>query len=529
MKDVAYYQTDRYSNFYQLLLGIHEKNAGQIAVRYARGMEEVQIRYDEMLLHISSLYRYFQKEGIRDRHIGILSENRYEYIPIYLASVFDNVIVPIDKELTEKMAAAVIRQLDVTVLFYTEKTKALALSAIRGSQIRGICIDETLWQILETPYPLESFFRDVCHVEDDRFSVLVATSGTTGEVKGVMLSQRNVVSNLRAGLENNRFSDPALLILPMNHTYGFGPGVLTTFHNGGTLCINMDLRRFAADLKRYDPYYLGAVPMVVEGMYEELLRQARRMKKEKKLKTMIGLSNALRKVGIDLRHRFFGKLFAPRLRMIVCGGAALDPWYIHRFDELGITVLNGYGLTECAPLVAVERSVCRKPGSVGTVIRDVDVKIAPDGEVLVKGPNVMLGYYKDPASTAACMEDGHFKTGDLGRLEGRILYITGRKKNIIVLKNGKNVSPEPIEERLRGIPYVKECIVTGQARGGDIILLAKLYCEDPPDGKRLREDLRKACQTLPSYMQIGDYVLMEQCFEKNSTQKIVRKEYVGTV
>ena len=206
------------------------------------------------------------------------------------------------------------------------------------------------------------------------------------------------------------------------------------------------------------------------------------------------------------------------------GGAALNPIYVEKFGELGIKLLNGYGLTECSPLVAVNRSVYNVQGSVGTIIKDDEVKIAKDGEILVKGPNVMLGYYKDKKATSESIKNGYFKTGDFGYKKGNVLYITGRKKNLIILENGKNFSPEVIEEKLIGLSYVKECIVTTRKQKNNTIIVAKLYIDG--DMSSLENDIEKINSVFPKYMHIDDYEIMEEEFEKNSTKKIIRSKYV---
>lgn len=209
---------------------------------------------------------------------------------------------------------------------------------------------------------------------------------------------------------------------------------------------------------------------------------------------------------------------------MVSGGAVLNPIYVEKFEELGIKLLNGYGLTECSPLVAVNRDIYNLPGSVGTIIKDDDVIIAKDGEILVKGPNVMLGYYKDKKSTRESMKNGYFKTGDFGYKKGNVLYITGRKKNLIILENGKNFSPELIEEKLLELPYIKECIVTTRKQKNNTIIVAKLYIDG--DKSSIEKDIERINTIFPKYMHIDDYEIMDTEFEKNSTKKIIRSKYV---
>ncbi|MGM9875299.1 MAG: AMP-binding protein, partial [Bacilli bacterium] len=442
-----------------------------------------------------------------------------------LSSVFLNVIAPIDKEITSIDLSNLIEKFDIKVLFYTNKTKDIVLSAIKdNSALKLINLDECYQYIIQKEYPAKKFLDEVKFVDKDKFSVLAFTSGTTGEFKGVMLSQYNITSNLRAAIENNPLKSPTLVVLPMNHTYGFNPGVLNTLYNSGTLCINMDLKYIVKDLKIYNPYFVGVVPMMVEGIYNNIIREAKRKNKYNMLMKMIKISNFLLKFKIDIRHLLFGNILCKGLRLMVSGGATLNPIYVEKFEELGIKLLNGYGLTECSPLVAVNRDIYNVPGSVGTIIKDDDVIIAKDGEILVKGPNVMLGYYKDKKSTRESMKNGYFKTGDFGYKKGNILYITGRKKNLIILENGKNFSPEVIEEKLLELPYIKECIVTTRKRKNNTIIVAKLYI----DGEKssIEKDIERINTIFPKYMHIDDYEIMDTEFEKNSTKKIIRSKYV---
>jgi len=286
----------------------------------------------------------------------------------------------------------------------------------------------------------------------------------------------------------------------------------------------MDLKHIARDIKLYNPYFIGVVPMMVEGIYNNIVREAKRTNKYNLLMRMIKVSNFLLKFKIDIRRLLFGNILCKGLRLMVSGGAALNPIYVEKFGELGIKLLNGYGLTECSPLVAVNRSVYNVQGSVGTIIKDDEVKIAKDGEILVKGPNVMLGYYKDKKATNESIKNGYFKTGDFGYKKGNVLYITGRKKNLIILENGKNFSPEVIEEKLVELPYVKECIVTTRKQKNNTIIVAKLFIEG--DMSSLENDIEKINLVFPKYMHIDDYEIMEEEFEKNSTKKIIRSKYV---
>lgn len=529
------YDVVKYENFHELLKGLHYNYSERTAVRFRKNGKETSISYNTLIQQICDLYYFFKNNDIQNTNIGILSENRYEYITIYLASVFQNVIAPIDREITPGELASLIKKFDIKVLFYTNKTKA-KLDCLPGKEnLKLVNIDTSYQTITQDHYSPESFFKDTEHTDSHKFSVLAFTSGTTGAVKGAMLSQCNIVSNLRAPLLYMHLESPMLQLLPMNHMYGFHPDLLSPLYNGDTICINMALKDIAKDFKYYDPYYIGVVPVMLEGIYKNIIREARRQNKEKLFYRLIKISNRLRKCHIDIRHLLFQNLINKRLRIIVCGGAFLDPVYIDRFEEIGITVLNGYGMTECAPLISVNRDRNNIRGSAGAVIQGTKVKIADDGEILVKGWNVMSGYYNDKEETELSFVDGYYKTGDIGYLEGDILYVTGRKKNLIILKNGKNFSPEVIEKKLLRLPYIKECLVMADVRNSAEIVIAKILLDSNAENEdkvcnkseveQLKKDIEAINHTHPSYMRIDDFEIVSEEFEKTSSKKIIREKY----
>ena len=512
-----------YNNFYEMLHSVYGKTPEEIAIRYREKETIRDISYREMLEETTSFYFYLKNKGLENKHIGILSENRYEYLTIYFATVFQNVIAPMDKENVPENLWKQIHDFDISVVFYTDKTAHLVESFQNSDKVVFINIDEVYSDIIKDKHSIDLLWEEIKDTDSDRFCVLGFTSGTTGDVKGAMLTQRNVTACLRGALQNNVLKSPSLAVLPMNHTYGFNPGILCTLYNGGTICLTVELKHFQRDLKEYNPYFVSMVPMIAEGVYKKILAEAKRQKKDKLLQRMIKVSNFLLKFKIDIRRMLFGNLINKRLKFISCGGAPLNPYYVDRYMELGIYLLNGYGLTECAPLICINREFDMDSESVGTIIKEVDAKIADDGEILIKGPNVMLGYYKNPEATAECMVDGYFKTGDYGYLKERRLYVTGRKKNLIILDNGKNVLPEMIEAKLSNLDWIKECIVTTRRVNDSRILVALIYTEEAPED--IQVDIDRINESLPEYMRLADYELMDKEFEKNSTKKILRNKY----
>lgn len=513
-----------YNNFYEMLKAAYDKAPETAALRYRKKDTICDISYERLIKEISAVYNYLSEVIGNGGIIGIVSENRYEYITIYLGAALWSVIAPMDKETVPEAFMKQVNDYDISVLFYTDKTKYLTEHIDRD---KILCINtDGLYEKIKTyALPAAEFFCRIKNTDSDRFSVLAFTSGTTDSLKGVMLSQRNITSALRGAIQNNPLKSPALAVLPMNHTYGFNPGILCTLYIGGTVCINVNMKHFRRDLKEYDPYFLSVVPVIAEGIYNSIWAEARRMKKEKLLRRMIGISNFLLRFNIDIRHKVFKDLLNKRLRFISCGGAPLRPELIKLYSEIGIYLINGYGLTECAPLVSVSRQYETDPESVGVIIKEADVKIAEDGEILIKGPNVMLGYYNDPEGTAVCMKDGYFCSGDCGYIKDRRLYITGRKKNIIILDNGKNISPEVIEEKLYALSWVTECMITVKTVHNRPLLCALIYSEEPPDKNKLEADIEHINKCLPEYMHIDDCRLMDGEFRKNSARKILRRLY----
>ena len=345
------------------------------------------------------------------------------------------------------------------------------------------------------------------------------------------------------GLEVSTVYDVCLSVLPYHHTYESVCGILVSLKKAATICINESLRTVAANLKVFRPTYIMLVPLFVESFYKKIWATVEDQGKADTLRKMIKISNKLLKVGIDMRRVFFKSIhevFGGRLIKMVCGGAPLRQELGEFFDAIGVTLVNGYGITECSPLVAANRDFYYNFASVGNPLPCLDMKIFEpnadgEGEICVKGPTVMLGYYKQPELTAEVLEaDGWFHTGDFGKIgeDGR-LYITGRKKNIIVLRNGKNIYPEEIEEYLGSIPEVAEVIVSAlrSEDGEETGLAAEIFPGDDLVKSKTDDELytilktavEKINDTLPSYKHVTKVVVRKTPFDKTTSGKIRRK------
>ena len=390
-----YYKAPMYENLNEMLCGLFEHSKNKTAIQYYKDDSLIKISYEELINEIANVYYYFKRSSIKGQNIAILSENRYEYIVMYLASLFDNVIVPIDKELTKEQIEDIVKKFDVTKIICTNKTISKAADCL----IDKINLDESYKSMINSGNRIVDFLLETHDTDKDRFSVLVFSSGTNGDMKGIMLSQYNVIINIRGSLENNILKSPTLSILPMNHTFGFSTWVLASLYNSCTLCLNMDIKDIAKDIRRFKPYFFGGVPMIVEGIYDNIEREIIAKGKGKNFERLKSITKFLLKFKIDVRRQVFNSILPKRLTLIVSGGAELNPKYVEKYRDLGIELLNGYGLTECSPIISVCRQYNNIAGSSGTIMNHIEVKIADDGEILVKGPNVMLGYYKDEELT----------------------------------------------------------------------------------------------------------------------------------
>lgn len=505
-------------------------------------------------------------KGFRERNIAIVGENSYGWCCSYFAVMaIGAVTVPIDKELPIEDIAGIISTTGCKAIIYGKSVQAkiatllkdnrlksveLVASVADGSEIAPECADgKTVTTLSLLMKEGEKLFNDGDRsyydykIDNNKLASIVFTSGTTGKGKGVMLSQANIGLDMTLGMYNFDITRKTLHVLPPHHTFGSTVNYVGHLSQGCEVYISSGIKHVSDEIKEQQPTHLILVPAFLEVMNRKIWTSARKSGKEGLLKLMMKISNLLRKFGIDIRRKLFSSVlsaFGGKLGLIICGGAKLDEEIIRTFDAIGITVLNGYGITECSPLISANRNKYRKPGSVGTPILACRVKIDdPDengeGEICVKGPNVMLGYYNNPEATAEVFDkDGFFHTGDYGRLdEEGWIYITGRKKNLIILSNGKNVYPEEIEADLLKIEGVREAVVyAGESRvqKDKITIVAEIY----PDADYLSDkgvkDLQEYFENhvrnlnarMPSYKAVKRVKLRDTEFQKNTSRKITR-------
>ena len=458
-----------------------------------------EVSYTALRGDVRALASALLSMGCAGKHCVVIGKMSYDWALLYYAILsIGAVIVPLDPEWNASDLADTAAKADSDFLFIEESLKekavvienACALShppVFMSTKDTAAGVNE----LVEGGRALYEENPDAYHtaeIDANALALLVFTSGTTGKGKGVMLSQNAVLSDIADVIPYIDYSRKTVSVLPPHHTFGSTVMLLGHVIFGCNIYISSGLRYVQKELKEQKPGHLILVPLYLETFYRKILATVKEQGKEKLLFRMIAMSNGMRRVGIDMRKKLFASVrdaFGGEVHMAICGGAPLNPEIISFFESIGISTLNGYGITECAPIVAVNRSRHVVDGSVGTVF-DIDtVKIEDpnedgEGEICVMGPNVMLGYYKDEAATAEAIdEDGYFHTGDYGKLDkDNILYITGRKKNLIILSNGKNVYPEEIENELIATPGILDVIVyEGQSKRGVMhnAIVAEVY------------------------------------------------------
>ena len=520
------------------------------AYQFTRGDSDeiIHVTYSGFYNITEDLGSALTELGYGDAHVACLSENCFEWICAYVTVLKSaGVFIPVDGELPTQDKIHVLTESDAEVMFVSRKheqwvrehredlpnVKNFILFAAEENDGEFLSYSKLLTHGSE----LDRTAYDSLQSDEYDLKYLVYTSGTTGIAKGVMLTEHNLVSCVYYGLHVSQIYDKGLSVLPYHHTYESVTDILVSLHYHSTLCLNSSLRRIVKDLQRYQPTYVYIVPALAEFMYSSIMKNIKQQGKEKSFRNAVKLSRSLRKIGIDLRPMIFKSLrdvFGGRLIKIVCGGAPIRPEIGEFFNDIGIYLVGGYGITECSPLVSVNHERTITYDTVGKRLPCLEWRIdSPTedgiGEICVKGDTVMKGYYKQPDKTAEVIKDGWFYTGDYGYInDDDQLVITGRKKNIIVLNNGKNVYPEEIENYVQNIPYVEEVVVQGMKneKGDEDALMAEVYLNEEEGADKTEQevllDIMKEQEELPNYKKISKVVIRKEPFPKTSTNKIKR-------
>ncbi len=567
------YQTKEYYNLKEVLANAFENYPENIAFKIknhnAENITYREIKYKEFEKEINSLGTALIDMGMKNKRIAVIGKNRYEWILSYVAVVNGTgIVVPLDKGLPdEEIRSSLERSKTDCVIFAKDYIDCLKkIKEENTTQIeKFICMDELseaekkegfiyLGDLLENGKKLlEAGNKEFVNAEIDnnKMSVILFTSGTTSKSKAVALSHRNIASNIEAmnKVEGIRSTDVNMAFLPLHHTFGC-TGILLFLNHGCTNVFCDGIRHIQSNLKEYKVSVFVCVPLLIEAMYKKIEKEIEKKGKTKLIKVATGVSNSLLKVGIDVRRKLFKDIInnlGGNLRLIISGASALDKKVAKAFNDFGILTIQGYGLTETSPVLAAENENCIKYGSIGLSMPGVTLKIDnPNeqgiGELIAKGPNVMLGYYENQEATDEVIKDGWFHTGDLARQDkDGYFFITGRMKNVIVLKNGKNIYPEELETLIGKLPYVEESMVFGYPKDDDLVVSAKIvYNKDYVKQNfgdiseeelynKIWTDVKQINQELTNYKHIKKLIISDEPMIKTTTAKIKRFEEIKKI
>jgi len=537
MKNRSYplYEVEAVQNLNRLINYTADRYGDLPAFTYERKKERISVSYRQFQSDVAALGAGLFPAGMSGGKAAVIGENSYEWILSYFAVANSgNIVLPLDKELSGAEIKNLLDDSGAATLIYSLDYSDVA-EDLRGTMAgisRYIPMTQ-LRQLMEQGAAAIQGGDDsvaMREIDGSAPAALLYTSGTTGIPKGVMLSHGNLAKDAVAACQHVGIFGSNMLVLPLHHSFGFVAGVCSMLLKGSEIFINSSLKRIVSDLSGFQPSNMFLVPLFVESFYKKIWDTAKKQGKDSLLKNMITVSNILLKAGLDVRRVLFKSVIQAlggNLKLIVSGGAPLDVRYVKGFRDIGINVLNGYGITECSPIVSVNRNEHYRDGSVGLVLPCCEVRIAaPDeqgcGEICVRGDITMMGYYNNVEATQDVFDGEWFKTGDIGYLDrDGFLFISGREKNLIVLSNGKNVYPEEIEQEVLRLEYVLEAIVYAE----DNLIVAEVFLdtENTPDSAiRLERDMLNINKNLPQHKNIGKTRIRDVEFPKTTTKKIRR-------
>ncbi len=507
------------------------------------------ITFNQYLLDVEGLGTELCARGLLGKRVIVTGENCYAWALAYMTVICGlGVVIPVDKEIPPEEIANIANISEADAVIYSAKYEDKIKKIEKPLDF--ICFDELAGLCAAGREKINAGDRTYLDLEIDKHEMasLIFTSGTTGVSKGVMLSHHNITFNLTEMCQMIYIGpkDTFLSVLPLHHAYECTCGFLCQIYRGSTIAYCEGLRYIMKNMKEVHPTMILCVPLLIETMYHKIWANIRKNGMEKMVKKALAASNASRKIGIDLRKKLFSEIhetFGGKLRMMIAGGAAVDPDILKGLRDFGILAVQGYGLTECAPLAAVNRDKFYCDSSAGLATPNATLEIvdaAEDGtgDIRFKGDNIMLGYYKAPELTAEVIVDGWLYTGDLGFIDkDGFLHITGRRKNVIVTANGKNIFPEELETYLSRNPYVLESVVVGvpDETGRDYDIVAMILPdrerldEENPDGyseelvrEKLTEAVKQANSMVQQYKRIKKFLVRNEEFPKNTSKKIKR-------
>ena len=539
-------------------LNVLKSHGDKTLYRWLQNREYTSISYGDFYNKVIDIARGMTAAGLGGKCIAVVGETSVEWVASYLATLaMGGTIVPIDKELDISAIEGFLETANAEAIVYSKSfNDKLAGLPERHTTVKKLIPMDNGVEVSDTTVNLDALIAGgsgtdftVTDKDTSELAVMLFTSGTTGTSKCVMLCERNIWSTVNAACSAVEFykEDTIVSVLPLHHTYELAV-MLSALNYGMEVGINDSLRNLMKNFNEFKPTGLVLVPLFVNTMYKRILDKAEKAGSLGKLKFGIKLSAFLRVFGIDIRKKLFREVidgFGGRLEKIVCGGAPLNPDMVKAFDAFGITIAEGYGITECSPLISVNPYFNLKSGSVGPAVNSCTVRIDGDtvgdhgfveGEIQVQGKNVMLGYKNEAENAKAFTADGWYRTGDVGYMDNDgYIYITGRLKSVIVLENGKNVFPEEIEEYLENVEGIEEVVVVGRkAEDGETVkLTAVVYPDTKKWGEGEAMDTGAAYDSiyakigdlnrrLPSFKQVRELEIRTEPFEKTTSRKIKR-------
>jgi len=553
VREVMNYSLEKYPN--NIAFKLKEKEG--------KNIKYIDITYEDFFDEVNNFGTGLYNLGLQNKRIAIISKNRYEWVLSYITLLHGGMVaVPLDKDLTEIEIENSLIKSKVECIIYEKKYEEIIerIQSKKTTNLKSkICMEKTdnennIVDIKEKGKQLinsgnKEFIN--AKINDKELAVLVFTSGTTSKSKAVMLSQYNIAQNIcdMQKVEPFQSEDVNMALLPYHHTFG-STGQLIMLANGITTVYCDGLKYIAKNLKEYKVTFFVGVPKLIETMYAKVLDEIKKQKKERLVKVAKFFTNLLLKFKIDIRRKVYKEIIDALggLRFVINGAAALNTEVEKGFNDLGIFIVQGYGLTECSPVITAENYKYRKYGSIGVPMPSVELEIDNPtedgiGEIKVKCPNLMMGYLDDEEKTNEVIRDGWFYTGDLGYIDkDGFVFIAGRKKDMIVLKNGKKIFPEEMEDLVNRIDLVEESFVYGMPKNDDVLLSVKIKYnenkvkEEYPEGlnkkeleKIIWEKVKEVNKMVPQYKYIKHMILTTEDFIKTSTNKIKRFEEIKRV